>query len=78
MPDKNIGVLCSWYILVDAVSRKFSLSDDAVAHVHVSISKYLCTLSGRCFEESESGIVASNIGKMDPKSMKTLTMKVSI
>ena len=73
--DKNIGVLCSWYILVDAVSRKFSLSDNAVSHVHVSISKYLCTLPGGCFEESESAIVASNIGKMDPESMKTLTMK---
>ena len=73
--DKNIGVLCSWYILVDTVSRKFSLSDNAVSHVHMSISKYFCTLPGGCFEESESAIFASNIGKMDPGSMKTLTMK---
>ena len=51
------------------------MSDNAVSHVQVSISKYLCTLPGGCFEESKSALVASNIGKMDPESMKTLTMK---
>ena len=61
--DRNIGVLCSWYILVDTVSRKFSSSDNAVSHVHVSIGKYFCTLPGGCFEESGSAIFASNIGK---------------
>ena len=63
--DKNIGVLCSWYTLVDAVSRKFSLSDSAVPHVHVSINNYLCTLPGGCFEDSES----ASIGKINPEKM---------
>ena len=73
--DKNIGILCSWYTLVDASSRKFCLSDKEVSHVHVSISNYLYTLPGGCFEDSESATVVSNIGKMDPESTKTLTMK---
>ena len=56
---------------------RFFLSDSAVSHVHM-ISKYLCTLPEGCSEESESAIVVSNIGKMDPESMKTLTKQVDI
>ena len=70
--DKNIGVLCSWYTLVDATSRKFSLSDSAVSHVHVSINDYLCTLPGRCFEESESASITNSIGKINPEALKHL------
>ena len=73
--DKNIGVLCSWYALVDAASNKFSLSDNAVSHVHVSINNYLCTLPGGCFENTESVCTTNSIGKLNSESIKTLTMK---
>ena len=75
MSDKNIGVLCSWYTLVDAASNKFSLSDNVVSHVHVSINNYLCTLPGGCFENTGSVCTTNNIGKINSENIKTLTMK---
>ena len=61
--NNDIGVLCSWFSLVDGFTDVFQICDDKqlpnIVHSYIPISLYLCTITTNCIQCSIQTALAS-------------------